>query len=995
MSDTYAPGSIIRVRDESWMVTQLSARGTQTVVHAIGLSELVRDTEATFVDGLDVIDREDPKDTVVVADSSPHYRRARLWLEATLRKTHVPVPHGRPVVSDKMLLDALPYQQAAVEKALDPKNLRPRILLADAVGLGKTLEIGLILSELVRRGRGERILVVAPAHVLEQFQHELWTRFALPLVRLDSVGIQRIRQQVPSTKNPFSVIKRAIVSIDTLKSQKYLNHLKKVEWDAVVIDESHNLTNSGTQNNALARVLAPNTDALILASATPHNGRKESFAELLRLLDPTAVDAQGNFSRESMERLVIRRHRNSPEVASIVGQDWAPRQAPQNILVEPTPVEDEIATELAEVWLHPEAGKALPLSNKLFPWTLAKAFLSSNAALKQSVQARIKTLTSGQGADPGGKKGQELEALYRLLAMVEQAESSPSAKFERLVQHLQEIGVSAKGSTRVVIFSERVATLDWLRTELKSALKLKDENLEILHGGLDDQTQQNVIESFKMKNSPVRVLITGDVASEGVNLHAQCHHMVHYDIPWSLIRIEQRNGRIDRYGQKFEPEIVTLLLQPSHEHFSGDVRVLSRLMDREHEAHLALGTAASLMGEWSEKREEEAIIQVLTQQKSEGDVFKSVADEDPDFAWAGLDDDDFPDFGDFGGFGTDSTGENPQVLSSLAEEKPESPVDTAFSDSSLYDSAEQFLTDAVYEIVPVPSDPSERNGIEWEVLRNEGVVQLAPPRDLKKRLRVLPQTYLQNRRVMEKMMLATSADRGKQSLLDAQQGEKKTAKNAGIAGTWPQAHYLSPLHPVLEWASDRVMSKVQRQEILAVRADVDLPTVLLLGTYMNHNGQVVQRSYYTVGFLGGNPLPETISDVRRYFDEIGFTAQSNNRGPVELPADAEVRRMVADSIEAAERLFLDTQKVAADAAARELKELWEQRIADWEDESGMLPGASRSSSWRTQSARVREEKRLAEKLNPSQHLLRPLLMILPEDTPIAQQSTAPVDGDNN
>ena len=95
-----------------------------------------------------------------------------------------------------------------MRQALDPQNLRPRILLADAVGLGKTLEIGMMLSELVRRGRGERILVVTPRHVLEQMQFELWTRFALPLVRLDSVGIQRIRQQLPASRNPFAYFKR-------------------------------------------------------------------------------------------------------------------------------------------------------------------------------------------------------------------------------------------------------------------------------------------------------------------------------------------------------------------------------------------------------------------------------------------------------------------------------------------------------------------------------------------------------------------------------------------------------------------------------------------------------------------------------------------------------------------------------------------------------------------------------------------------------------------
>ena len=290
-----------------------------------------------------------------------------------------------------MLADSLGYQRAAVRKALDPKNLRTRILLADAVGLGKTLEIGMILAELVRRGRGERILIVTPRHVLEQMQHEMWSRFAIPFVRLDSKGIQRVRQKLPATRNPFSYFKRVIISIDTLKSDQYVAHLRKQTWDAVVIDESHNVTNSATANNTLARILAPQTDALILASATPHNGREESFAELIRLLEPTAVRPDGTIIEDEMRRLVIRRHRNSHEVSRVVGAAWAERKEPQNWLVPASAAENEVARELDAVWLHPESGQS-PYSgsaSQLFPWTLAKAFLSSPAALETSVSDRV------------------------------------------------------------------------------------------------------------------------------------------------------------------------------------------------------------------------------------------------------------------------------------------------------------------------------------------------------------------------------------------------------------------------------------------------------------------------------------------------------------------------------------------------------------------------------------------------------------------------------
>lgn len=128
----------------------------------------------------------------------------------------MPVSDTRIVTGHRGLLDHMPFQMRPAHLALT--NPHPRLLIADAVGLGKTLEIGIILSDLIRRGRGERILVVTPRAVLEQFQHEMWTKFAIPLVRLDSDGIQKVRQTLPASRNPFSYYRRVIVSIDTLEN---------------------------------------------------------------------------------------------------------------------------------------------------------------------------------------------------------------------------------------------------------------------------------------------------------------------------------------------------------------------------------------------------------------------------------------------------------------------------------------------------------------------------------------------------------------------------------------------------------------------------------------------------------------------------------------------------------------------------------------------------------------------------------------------------------
>jgi SNF2 family DNA or RNA helicase len=212
-----------------------------------------------------------------------------------LRRT--PLPRSEPglALTERFAADPLVYQQRPAELALSA--LRPRILLADVVGLGKTLEIGMILAELVRRGRGDRMLVVTPQHILEQFQRELWTRFSIPLIRLDSLGLERIQREIPAGRNPFTHFKRIIISIDTLKRvAEYEHHLQGIWWDAVVIDESHNLIGGTSLRNRLARLLASRSDALLLASATPHNGDKRSFAELIRLLDPAAIADVDNYT---------------------------------------------------------------------------------------------------------------------------------------------------------------------------------------------------------------------------------------------------------------------------------------------------------------------------------------------------------------------------------------------------------------------------------------------------------------------------------------------------------------------------------------------------------------------------------------------------------------------------------------------------------------------------------------------------------------------------
>ncbi|MET8283602.1 SNF2-related protein [Micromonospora sp. NPDC005174] len=937
-----APGSVVVIRDEEWLVQTAEETADGLLVHVRGLGELVRDVTASFYHSIDPIAPLDPAAATVVGDASPRYRNARLWLESTYRKTAVPLADRSLTVATQALATPLSYQQTAVRKALDPDNLRPRILLADAVGLGKTLEIGMILSELVRRGRGERILIVTPRHVLEQMQQELWSRFALPFVRLDSSGIQRVRQKLPANRNPFTYFRRAIISIDTLKSERYAASLKKQRWDAVVIDESHNLANSATQNNKLARTLSRNTETLILASATPHNGRKESFAELVRLLDPSAIPPGGDLVAAEIERLVIRRHRHSDEVAGVVGADWAERREPENVLVSASPAENAVARELEDVWLWPP-DRRTPYSGpnaSLFPWTLAKAFLSSPAALGETIRQRLSRL----GHDVAATR--ERAALDRLASLNAAALAEGSAKYGELVRQLQDVGVASGSPARAVVFAERVATLTWLHKHLPADLGLPCEAVAIMHGGLPDKEQQQIVDAFKQEHAPIRVLVTGDVASEGVNLHAQCHELFHYDIPWSLIRIEQRNGRIDRYGQQHPPRITALLLEPDGGRFAGDIRVLAKLVDKENEAHRALGDVASLMGQYDVKGEEDAIRAVLAGQRDLDDVVRT-----PDEVLAG-DDLSAMFFG----------------IVDAADDDAPLPKATGAAGSGLYPDEVSYLEEALHAAFVDPTGPPSNNGVGWRRDHAFGTAELTPPPDLVQRLDVLPQSYLADRRVTERLVLATTLARGKDRLEQALRDD--------TGSSWPDAHYLSPLHPVLDWASDRALAGLGRNQVFAVRGAVDDPTVLLLGTLTNRRGQVVSAAWLTVEF----PVADTLSfapvtphpSAAEALAALGFDTAWANPGPV---PDAEtLGRFIAPAVHHARAQMRDLFAAAEKDVAHRVEQ-WSHRLAQWQDEADAL---IQRRDLKQRRVSIAQEQSLVADMNPDRQLVRPLLVLVPQ-----------------
>jgi superfamily II DNA or RNA helicase len=577
------------------------------------LTGLVRDKEARFVWDLEKGARVlDPAAVKLVADTSPGLIDTKLHLAASFRAT--PTTTRRPLTLGRAAIDDLTFQHLPVERALAQD--RVRLLIADDVGLGKTLEAGLITSELALRGRANRILVITTRAMLTQFQKEFWTRFSIPLARLDSAAIRRMRNRIPAHYNVFDQFDRSIVSIDTLKRDTQIRDaLKHSYWDLIIIDEAHNAAarknTAGTiaQRAELAQLLSRRTDSLLLLTATPHDGSQESFASLISMLDPTRVPDPTRLHRSDIEDLVVRRFRSSPEVVADIGRQVPKRELfPRRFPISP---EEEVAYQsIAELHLDLDAQETRGRAIDLFRTTIAKAIFSSPAACHETLERRIR------GIENGTARGTEADR-DRLRALADQVvaiDTGDFSKYQELLLLLRQLRWTGKSTRdRLVIFSERIATVAWLAERLREDLNLAADQVARVDGGSveADVRTQEVIEAFGQERSPIRILIASDMASEGLNLHFQCHRLIHFDLPWSLLRFQQRNGRIDRYGQDRPPQISYFVGESTHPKVR-QMWVLEKLVAKDEAAQAGVGDPAVFLGAGDAEGEEAVVAEAIS-----------------------------------------------------------------------------------------------------------------------------------------------------------------------------------------------------------------------------------------------------------------------------------------------------------------------------------------------------------------------------------------------
>lgn len=635
--DPPAPGQLVTVRNRQWVVADVRrgevASGdphvfTARAPHAVRLVSVeddARDEELTVIWELEPGTRiHDSSSLPNPADGYDDPAELDAFLDA--------LRWGAIASADRTALQApfrsgieiQPYQLDPVVRALSMP--RTNLLIADDVGLGKTIEAGLVMQELMLRHRARTMMIVCPAGLVRQWHDEMRDKFGLEFRVVDAELLKELRRSRGLYANPWTHYPRLIVSIDWLKRERPMRLLREVlpaapryprTFDLLVVDEVHTCAPSGrgryavdSQRTRAIRALAPHCEHRLFLSATPHNGYPESFSALLELLDDQRFARGVRPSDEQLARVMVRRlKRELPP-----RWDGSPMFPVRKLhYLEVTYSEQErhahaLLARYADSRRRSAVGEAGRVAADFVTMLLKRRLFSCPKAFAETVETHLATMRARErpDADPTGVaaatagapasgaaservlrpcidrleetaeddtaygeaeadaltavrhcvaplSAQERTWLEELRDWARAAQDRPDSKFAAMRAWLDPIVRPADGGSgeRVIIFTEYRDTQRWLYEQLLAA-GYRKEQIAQLYGGQDPQEREHVKNVFteSLELDPVRVLLATDAASEGINLQRHCHRLLHWEIPWNPNRLEQRNGRIDRHGQR-------------------------------------------------------------------------------------------------------------------------------------------------------------------------------------------------------------------------------------------------------------------------------------------------------------------------------------------------------------------------------------------------------------------------------------------------------------
>ncbi|GAC1365898.1 MAG: DISARM system SNF2-like helicase DrmD [Ktedonobacteraceae bacterium] len=625
------PGQLVDVRHRRYVVVEVTAStlpppilsaGTLDLQHLVTLSSVEDDA---FGEDLQVIWEVEPGAMAIEKTPLPAplgfdapqrldtFLNAVRWgaaSSADVKAIQAPFRSG---------IDLEDYQLDPVARAIQMP--RVNLLIADDVGLGKTIEAGLVGQELLIRHRARRILIVCPAALQVQWHDQMRDKFGLEFRVVDSKLLSELRRERGIHVNPWTHFPRLITSIDFLKRERPLRLLREVlpaegeslyprKFDLLILDEAHNVAPSGRGKYATdslrtlaMRRLVPHFEHKLFLSATPHNGYRESFSALLELLDNQRFARGVEPDREQLQAVMVRRLKSelpprwdgtprfperviTPLPVAYTEQERAIHQLLQEYcqsrITEASDAVERYATEFVAKLLK----KRLFSSPEAFSVTLTQHERSLGEARRHTsvtkrpgegiLRSRVEQLDEEHDDDASLEEAtntalevaaplfrepnaRELALLKKMHDWAEQARDRADSKAAELIAWLHRTLKPGRrwSRERVIIFTEYRATQNWLygllaREGFAELGPDGEKRLLMLYGGMDANEREKIKAAFQADPAAasVRILLATDAASEGIDLQNHCSRLIHYEIPWNPNRLEQRNGRIDRHGQR-------------------------------------------------------------------------------------------------------------------------------------------------------------------------------------------------------------------------------------------------------------------------------------------------------------------------------------------------------------------------------------------------------------------------------------------------------------